>query len=96
MDDTERHRLSAFVIDRLASDEGAFTEDVARAIDGLLETPLEDVLDPARVEAAVEGALAKEQVERGAPPLSHAVHLAILPGLRADATRLGPVVPVLY
>src|SRR5579884_2430079 len=62
MDDEARARLARFVIEKLSTDEDAFRADVARAIDGLLATPLEHVLDPARFEAAIDAALAKEQM----------------------------------
>jgi hypothetical protein len=93
MKDEMRARLVRFVIERLSNDEGAFEADVAGAIDDLLATPLEAVLDAERLEAAVAAALAKEQVERGARPLSRTIHMAIVRGMRADATKLGAFVP---
>ena len=93
MKDNIEPRLVTFVLDRLATDEAAFSKDVARAIDALLETPLELVLDPARLEAGIAAALSGEQVEHGARPLSRTIHLAILRSLRADSTKLGTFVP---
>lgn len=86
-------RLVRFVIENLATDEPAFRADVARAIDGLLSTPLEKLVDPARIEAAFDAALAKEQIERGARPVSRAIHMAVVRGMRTDATKLGELVP---
>lgn len=93
MDAEGRARLARFVIERLSTDEDAFRADVARAIDGLLATPLEHVLDAARFEAAVEAALAKEQIDRGARPLSKTIHMAVVRGMRNDSTKLGTLVP---
>lgn len=93
MDDEARARLARFVIDKLSSDEEAFRKDVALAIEGLLATPLEIVLEPARLEAGIAAALAKEQVERGARPLSKTIHMAVVKGMRADSTKLGALVP---
>ncbi|HEX4516696.1 MAG TPA: hypothetical protein VH054_24275 [Polyangiaceae bacterium] len=93
MDDEARARLARFVIDKLSKDEAAFEKDVALAIDGLLATPLENVLDPARLESGIASALAKEQVERGARPLSKTIHMAVIKGMRADTTKLGALVP---
>jgi hypothetical protein len=88
-----RKEQTQFVIDRLAGDEDAFRADVARAIDGLLATPLEIVLDPARLERAIEAALSKEQVERGTRPLLRTLHLSLLRAMRSDDTKLGVLVP---
>ena len=93
IDEETRARLARFVIERLSTDEEAFAKDVARALDGLLATPLEALLEPDRLEAAIEAALAKEQVERGVRPLSRSVHLAVVRALRADPTKLGAFVP---
>jgi len=93
MDADTQARLVRFVIDKLAGDETAFAKDVAAAIDGLLATPLGEVLDPARFEAAIAAALAKDQIERGARPLTRTLHLAVLRGMRADSTKLGSLVP---
>ncbi len=93
MDEETRARLARFVIEKLGTDEAAFRADVARAIDGLLATPLEHVLDPARFEAAIEAALAKEQIDRGARPLSKTIHMAVVRGMRNDSTKLGTLVP---
>lgn len=92
-DEETRARLARFVVERLSSDEDAFTADVARAIDGLLATPLEALVEPERLEAAVEAALSKEQVERGFRPFSRSIHLTVLRALRGDATKLGAFVP---
>jgi hypothetical protein len=93
MDDETRARLSRFVIEKLSTDEAAFRADVARAIEGLLATPLEIVLEPARLEAAIDAALAKDQIERGARPLSKNVHMTVVRGMRTDSTKLGALVP---
>jgi hypothetical protein len=93
MDDEARARLARFVIEKLSGDEDAFRADVARAIDGLLATPLEIVLDPARLESGIAAALAKEQVDRGARPLSKTIHMAVVRGMRTDSTKLGALVP---
>src|SRR5450432_1964003 len=87
--DELKRKQTQFVIDRLSSDETAFRADVTRAIEALLATPLENVLDAARFEAAIDTGLAKEQIERGARPLSRAIHMAIVRSMRADATKLG-------
>jgi hypothetical protein len=88
-----RQRQTQFVIDRLVSGETAFREDVTRALDGLLETPLEKLLEPERFEAAIQAALAREQVDQGARPISRAIHLGLLRAARADSAKLGSFVP---
>jgi len=87
-----RNRQVRFVIERLG-DESAFHADVARSIDALLETPLEALLEPSRVEAAIEALLTKEQIERGARPLARGVHFAVLHSMRGDSTKLGALIP---
>ncbi len=86
-------RLVKFVIDELAGDEDAFRADVARAIDGLLATPIEMLVDPARVEAAFGAALAKDQVERAIRPISRSIHMSVVSAMRTDKTKLGDLVP---
>lgn len=92
-DEETRARLARFVIERLSSDEAAFAKDVERAVEGLLATPLADLVEADRLEGAVEAALAKEQVERGIRPFSRSIHLGIVRALRGDATKLGAFVP---
>jgi hypothetical protein len=87
-----RLRQVRFVIERLGS-EDAFRADVARALDALLATPLEVILDPARVETALEASLAKDQVERAMRPITRAIHFSVLRAMRGDSTKLGELVP---
>src|SRR5450432_1329397 len=91
--DDLRAKLPKFVQEKLSADEDAFRADVKRAIEGLMATPIEALLEGPRVEAAFDAALAKDQVERGARPLSRAIQLAIVRGMRSDATKLGDFVP---
>ncbi len=91
--DDLRAKLPKFVQEKLSADEDAFRGDVKRAIEGLMATPIEALVEVARVEAAFDAALAKDQVERGARPLTRAIQLAIVRGMRADATKLGDFVP---
>jgi hypothetical protein len=93
MDAETQAKLSRFVIERLSTDEAAFRADVAKAIEGLLATPLEMILDAERLEAAIDAALAKEQIDKGARPLSKTIHMAVVRGMRSDKTKLGALVP---
>jgi len=86
-------RLVKFVIEELSRDEDAFRADVARAIDGLMATPLEMLVDPARVEDAVRAALAKDQVEGAIRPISKSIHMGVVTAMRHDKTKLGELVP---
>ncbi len=92
-DEETRARLARFVIERLSSDEDAFVRDVERAIEGVLATPLEALIELDRLEATVDAALAKDQVERGIRPFSRSIHLTVLRALRGDSTKLGAFVP---
>ena len=92
-DEETRARLARFVIERLSSDEDAFVRDVERAIEGVLATPLETLIELDRLEATVDAALAKDQVERGIRPFSRSIHLTVLRALRSDSTKLGAFVP---
>ena len=82
-------RLVGFVLEKLANDEDAFRADVARAIDGLLATPLDTLVDPVRVEAAFGAALAKTQVDGALRPISRSIHMSVIASMRDDKTKLG-------
>jgi hypothetical protein len=86
-------RLVKFVLGELARDEDAFRADVARAIDGLLATPLEAILDPDRVEAAIAAAFTKDQVDGALRPISKSIHMSTVSSMRTDRTKLGELVP---
>ncbi len=81
------------MIEKLSADEAAFRTDVARAVEGLLATPLDQILEIDRVEGTLAAALSKEQVEHGTRPISRAIHLAVLHAARSETAKLGAFVP---
>ncbi len=87
-------RQLAWLTARLTSDRmrAELAADFERIYDAVLARPVEEVVDLAAIEAAIDAALTKERFDRATRPATLATHLGVLRILRTEKTKVGLLV----
>ena len=91
----QKARHLAFVEERLrgVEAEGAWRENVTRAVEALLDAPLGEVAPPAVIAGALERIANAAMFDAIAAPLAAAIEGAVIAEISADASAIGDHVP---
>ena len=83
-----------WLVARLTSDAAKteLAKDLENGYDAILGRPVEDVIDLAALEAAIDASLTKERFARGTRPATLASHMGILRIVRTERTKVGQLV----